>query len=116
MIKRLKSGNYVLAETPQQTKILILDGKAKYAWIHAEEAGDILVSTQKKIKLSSILSAGTYRIYDVENESDFTDLKHIELFVGDGKWQGYLLPTGLPNGKIRRKIIPTFETITKTTH
>jgi hypothetical protein len=35
--------------------------------------------------------------------------------VGKGTWQGYLLPTGLPDDKKKRnRIIPTDEVITKT--
>jgi hypothetical protein len=53
-------------------------------------------------------------MYDVKDESTLTDLVHLELHAGIGIWQGYLLPTGLPAGsKIRNRIIPTKEIITK---
>jgi hypothetical protein len=38
---------------------------------------------------------------------------HLELEVGEGYWQGYLLLSGLPNDDHKRaRIIPTTETIT----
>jgi hypothetical protein len=37
---------------------------------------------------------------------------HLELSIGKGQWQGYLLLTGLPTNKKRRnRIIPTKEVI-----
>lgn len=114
MIKLLKTGKYSLIETFDHTKILTLDDKSSYAWIKAAEIGDILVSTHKKFNPETIISTGSYRLYGVRDESELTDLSHLELFVGDGRWQGYLLPTGLPRGaKKRNKIIPTNEIITR---
>jgi hypothetical protein len=38
---------------------------------------------------------------------------HLELSLGKGVWQGYLLLTGLPTAvKIRRRIVPANEVIT----
>jgi hypothetical protein len=51
-------------------------------------------------------------MYLVKDEPNLSDLTHLELLVGEGVWQGYLLPIGLPNGVKRRKIIPTKEIIT----
>lgn len=115
MITNIRSGKYKLFETFDHTKILELDNK-KYAWINAENIGEILVASHKEFNPSQIIAVGNYRVYDVEKEKDLVDLQHLELFVGDGLWQGYLLPTGLPNGKIRKRIVPTKELITKTTH
>lgn len=116
MIRLLKQGEYSLIETFDRTKILNLDDKIRYAWINAVRIGDILVSTRKKFNPSNIISTGAFRLYDVKDEPDLTDLEHLELFVGKGDWQGYLLPKGLPNGIRRHRIIPTKEVITKTTH
>ncbi|MBP7832212.1 MAG: hypothetical protein KA035_00355 [Candidatus Levybacteria bacterium] len=115
MIRTTKQGRYTVIETYDHTKILSL-GAQSFAWVNAGKIGDILVSTNKKFQSLNILSTGTYRIYDVKNEPELTDLTHLELFVGDGTWQGYLLPKGLPNGVKRHRIIPTKEIITKTTH
>jgi len=114
MIKLLKTGKYSVIETFDHTKILTLDDKARYAWIKADSIGDILVSTRRKFNTSNIVSMGNYRLYEVKGEPEFTDLVHLELFVGDGQWQGYLLPTGLPRSlKKRNRIVSTNEAITK---
>ena len=113
MIKLLDQGEYILIETKGQTKILSL-GKREYAWINPEEIGEILVKTYKKHWVDHILAVGKYRIYGVKDEKKLVDMLHLELFVGNGLWQGYLLPTGLPNTlKKRSRIIPTREIITK---
>lgn len=112
MIKLVKEGKYELFESKSQTKILTLDKKI-YAWINAQGIGEILVYIYKIPPLDCILSAGNYRLYEVKNEPNLTDLLHLELFVGNGIWQGYLLISGLPGrGKKRVRIIPTNEKIT----
>lgn len=117
MIQLIRSGEYVLSETFEHTKMLCLDGKNNFAWINAFELGDILVTSKKKFNPATILAIGRYRLYEVESEPDLADLQHLELFIGEGKWQGYLLPTGLPTLKdIRNRIIATKEVITKSTH
>lgn len=114
MITLAQKGYYKLLETKHQTKILILDDKETFAWVNAVDIGEILVTSHKAHKTDSILSIGTYRVYHVQDEPHLTDLMHLELFVGDGVWQGYLLPTGLPSSTDKRKrIIPTEEIITK---
>jgi hypothetical protein len=114
MIKLLQEGQYKLIETKGQTKILILDEKRTFAWVNAAEIGEILVTSHKSHVTDNILAIGRYRMYSVKNEPDLTDLDHLELHVGGGIWQGYLLPTGLPNEKKKRnRIIPTDEVITK---
>lgn len=114
MIKLVQQGDYTLFETKKQTKVLCLDDKKNYAWINAQGIGEILVASNKKAPTESTLAIGRYRMYDVKDEPKLTDLLHLELLVGDGYWQGYLLPTGLPNkNDTRNRIIPTEETITK---
>ena len=79
-----------------------------------EDIGEILVASHKSHLVDHLLAVGNYRIYDVRDEKNLTDLMHLELFVGEGLWQGYLLPTGFPNEKKKRnRIIPTRELITK---
>ena len=114
MIKLLHSGGYSLIETHKHIKILNL-GKGKvFAWINAAGIGEILVYSHKPHKIDHLLAVGKYRVYEVKDEPKLTDLVHLELLVGDGIWQGYLLPTGLPKVSDKRnRIIPTLEIITK---
>lgn len=114
MIRLLKEGIYRLLETRNDTKILTLDAKETFAWITATGIGEILVTTHQAIPTDTILSLGNYRLYEVKDEPDLTDLRHLELHAGNGTWQGYLLPLGLPTTKEKRhRIIPTDEIITK---
>lgn len=115
MIRLIGQGNFQLYKTKHKTKVLVLDNE-KYAWVDAEKIGEILVPSDTTHGKSSILSLGKFRLYDVRDEAKLTDLVHLELFVGEGVWQGYLLPTGLPKKKNKNRIIPTRETITKATH
>jgi hypothetical protein len=114
MIKKLRSGEYQLLETKQNTKMLVLDGKSAFAWVVAGEIGEILVSAEIPSDVGAVLSAGEYRLYLVKDEPKLVDLEHLELAIGDGHWQGYLLPTGLPSSEDKRnRIIATDEVITK---
>src|SRR3989344_5030033 len=113
MIKLVKQGNYKILETWGETRILNLDDKNNYAWVLAKNIGEILVATKKTFNSLYTLSRGKYRLYQVTEEKNLIAGAHLELYVGEGEWQGYLLPTGLPKGKdIRNKIIPTFQIIT----
>lgn len=113
MITLLEKGDYRLIETKGQAKILIV-GKRVFAWINVKDIGEILISSHKPHIVDHFLAAGKYRIYDVEDEPNMTDLEHLELLAGDGLWQGYLLPTGMPTEQHKRnRIIPTSEIITK---
>ena len=115
MIKLIDNGMYSLIQTHNQTKIIRLGSKT-FAWVVAGKIGEILVATHKKHEVDHILALGNFRMYEVEDEPDLVDLVHLELFVGEGQWQGYLLPTGLPSDdKKRSEIIPTDEIITRTT-
>jgi hypothetical protein len=116
MIKLVRYGQYELYETKHQTKVLALDDDI-FAWVNVDGIGEILVSSKGAHDIECVLCKGTYKIYEVKDEPNFTDLLHLELFVGDGAWQGYLLTSGLPNDeKIRSRVIPTNEIITKSTH
>lgn len=113
MIRVEQRGLYLLIETKNQTKILILDSGETFAWINAGKIGEILVASHKKHKADCVLSTGNYRLYTVEDEPHLSDQLHLELSVGRGVWQGYLLPTGLPTQEDKRnRIIPTGELIT----
>lgn len=117
MIRLLQNGNYQLIETHRHNKILILDDKESLVWIHAGNIGEILVASHTPHHTDHILASGKYRLYEVKEESKFVDLTHLELLVGNGIWQGYLLPTGLPSrSNNRNRIIPTREVITQTVY
>ncbi len=84
-----------------------------YAWIEPSNIGEILVTTHNMHKTDCILSVGEYRLYNVDDQLHLTDLVHLELAVGDNRWQGYLLLTGLPDDKKKRaRIVPTHEIVT----
>lgn len=111
MIKLVREGAYRLIETKGQTKVLTL-GRGTFAWVYAEGIGEILVTSHRAHKEDHVLATGEYRLYEVQDEPNLTDLEHLELSVGGGAWQGYLLLTGLPSEKNKRsRIIPTKEII-----
>jgi len=115
MITVLQRGTYTLFETKQHTNILTLDTNDTYAWIHIHNDGEILVTSYIWHTIDHKLSVGSYRLYKVKDEKGLTDQIHLELSIGQGLWQGYLLPYGLPTDKKKRnKIIPTSELITTT--
>lgn len=114
MIKKIQEGIYKLIETRRYIKILQLDENV-FAWITAKDIGEILVSSHNPHVTDHVLAIGPYIIYNVIKEPKLTDLVHLELFVGNGLWQGYMLPINLPTDKkSRSRIIPTKEIITKT--
>ena len=114
MIKLVQSGIYQLIETKGQIKILTLDKVFIYAWVYAEEIGEILITSHNPHKTDHLLAVGKYRLYEVEEELQLTDTLHLELLVGEGIWQGYLLITGLPDDeKKRSRIIPTHELVSR---
>lgn len=113
MIKLLTKGNYRIVGTRDHKHLLYL-GEQGYHWNYAPRIGELLTFSKHPHRQSSLVAEGRYRIYSVKDEPKLVDLKHLELSVGADKWQGYLLLTGLPtNKKIRGRIIPTDELITK---
>lgn len=115
MIKLLKDGDYSLVETKDHVKILTLDD-AQFAWVAVNGVGEILVTSHNPHKVDHLLAMGKYRLYDVKDEPKLVDQRHLELYAGRKRWQGYLLPTGLPTGgKKRARIIATKEVISAPT-
>jgi hypothetical protein len=118
MVILKEKGAYRLFETKEDIKILSLFDERKekvFAWVYAAGIGEILITSHNPHRIGHILVQGKYRLYDVKNEHNLTDLTHLELLIGEGKWQGYLLPTEFPNDiKKRSRIIATQEMITKT--
>lgn len=61
-------------------------------------------------------STGRYRLYEVRNEKTFEDGVYLELCIRAGKWDCYILPTGLPDESVVEKsLFATNKCITKTT-
>lgn len=113
MIKLVKKGKYKLVGTPDHKIILFLDEQG-YHWGHAKRIGLLLTFSKHAHRLSYLLTQGEYKMYDVKNETQLVDLYHLELSLGRGRRQGYLLLTGLPTSKkIRSRIVPTAELIPK---
>lgn len=96
MICTIKSGSFQFFESPSQAKILVLDRKRPYAWIRSSQGGDILVYSSYRMDSCTLSSSGRYRLYMVTSEAKLSDQVHLELLIGKGRWQGYLLPTGFP--------------------
>jgi hypothetical protein len=114
MITLIETGLYRLIETPHRMKLLSLSRHGKFIMTGIEGIGDILARSKRPHLTRLTLSAGTYRLYRVEDEPRLSDQLHLELEIGSHQWQGYLLPTGLPQGdKLRSRIIPTHETVTE---
>lgn len=111
MIKLLTKGVYELVWTKDEKRVLYLGGQG-YLWSHAKGIGELLTFSKHAHKTSYVLTKGQYKIYAVKKEPKYVDLQHLELSIGDGGWQGFLLLTGLPTKtKIRSKIVPTEEII-----
>lgn len=112
MIGVIMNGRYRLVATQNDTKILYLDDTG-YVWMSVGENWEILETTYKVHQADRILGVGKYVLYEVDDEPYLADLQHLEIEHGTHAWQGYLLPTGLPDIKKRRsRIIPTTELIT----
>lgn len=114
MVRIIGSGTYKLTETKDNQKILSLGKYNNFQWVSTGCEGQIKYVKLDPKQICCLLSTGNYRIYEVKNELGLSNSKHIELHVGRGKWQGYLLPKGLP-AKLQRKrvIVQTNEIITK---
>jgi len=121
MIRLIGNGRYLLIETKNWPKVITLENnfgrKSRYAMTSTNGTREILKADQQPHEAECILAAGKYRLYEVKNEPGIKTCKHLELFIGEGYWQGYLLPAGFPiERKTGKKIIPTKELITKRTH
>ena len=115
MISVLKRGEYKLIDTKNESKILVLDGQETFSWLLTSQEGEIITSSHVAQKDDTLLSVGNYRLYKIDNEPKYTDNLHLELQVGCGYWQGYLLPSGFPKNKDKSsKIISTDELLTAT--
>ncbi|KTB49339.1 hypothetical protein [Dehalogenimonas alkenigignens] len=115
MIQLVNKGLYHLEEMDDASKFLILaldDERRVYIW---ETAGGIKIRLAPKqpVKTLCTLAAGKYRIYRVQDEPGLASQLHLELLVGEGLWQGFLLPEGWPEDLETKPMVPVEETITK---
>lgn len=116
MITTQAKGTYILVGTKDHKTMLYLD-KQGYLRSYAPRIGELLTFSKRKHTTQYTLAMGRYAIYRVKDEPDLVDLDHLELSLGRGMWQGYLLLTGLPTAKkIRSRIVPTNEIITGRTY
>jgi hypothetical protein len=90
MIKLIKQGGYKLVMQSDNDKTLVL-GKQGYHWTLAKGIGEILTFCKSIHKESYTITTGKFKLYQVKNEEKLVDLQHLELSIGDEKWQGYLL-------------------------
>jgi hypothetical protein len=111
MITRIDGGTFELTETGHGTKILVLND-LPYVWIVAPGIGSLLIYTDQPHETSEILSKGHFRLFQVRDEPELSDQLHLELEFSKNQWQGYLLPTGLPDDTdTRKRLIATHQTI-----
>ncbi|MBN1369509.1 MAG: hypothetical protein JW954_04660 [Dehalococcoidaceae bacterium] len=115
MIQLIEKGVYHLKEMGDASKLLTLDiynGKSDYVW---ERDKDIRIRSagQHGGRVFCTLAAGKYRLYQVKDEPGLASQLHLELLVGEGIWQGFLLPEGLPGDLEAKPMIPVEETITR---
>ena len=116
MIKNLQSGAYKLVKNNIGNELLYL-GNKPYIWRTTPTGTCSLEATHRLQTDECILSTGQYRLYSVSDDNIFSNLTHLELLVGSGKWQGYTLPQGLPTmGSGRASFRPTNETITNASY
>jgi len=113
MVKKIKEGKYELFETKSGSRVINLNGHGKYVWLKIENIGEVLAKSEKNYNPDRILAKGYFRLYDILNEPELTDLPHLEVCIGLGQWQGYLLPRGLPGKGGKHRIIPTGEILSK---
>lgn len=115
MITVIKAGNYRFITTVDRLSVLSLDNKRNFFWEEQNEG--IVLVYQSSEKKGHIVQAGKYRLYTVRGEPRLTLGGHLELLVGKGKWESFLLPSGLPTDLIYRKtIIPTNECISRSSN
>ena len=112
MIRVVTKGEYMLLKTCDDRTLLLLEENDPVMWIADSGCADLLEICDKAYSTKCVIVYGNYRLYEVKDESYLTGWEHLELTVGKGRWQGYLLPHGLPSGgKRRREIISTEELI-----
>lgn len=111
MLKMVQRGDYKLFDAKENKKVLLIDDMP-FVWENAVLRKDLSPDSEHD---KTILASGKYRLYEVANEPGFSDMFHLELSVGCGNWQGWLLNNSLPVNKDNHtNTAPTKEIITKT--
>ncbi len=116
MITVMSRGTHWLTSAPV---LLMLrdeqESEKVYRFFLTDGQGKITFITKSEFSFTKDVITGKYRKYEVKNEQSFKNGVYLELSVGMGKWNCYILPTGLPNKNSPEKsILVTKECITKT--
>ena len=91
MIKVVSKGDYILYEDHNKRKILKLgDAKLLY-WTDSK----IIQAMNNSANPKDTLSLGKYRLYKILDEPQLTNNYHLELYVGNKQWRGYLLSSNI---------------------
>lgn len=115
MIKVRRKGFYHIVAEGGGDKYLVLDKKLSFRWMCQDRVEKLEFVNKAIDDKKAIITSGRYRLYDVRDESHLTNLHHFEMLTGKNMWQGYLLPEGLPEKNMKKKLIfPTKELITYT--
>ena len=115
MIRLVASGSYRLSEARDAARFITLNSygdECTYAWEKVNGI-QLRLTEGRPAETNCALAAGKYRIYEVSDEPDLTSQIHLELSIGEGIWQGYLLPEGFPTDRKAKTVIPTEEIITR---
>lgn len=115
MITVLKRGNYWQLKSPDPSLQFLLEMEdSDNAYLIAEIRNNTGIVEFTSARQKEIEFSRKYRLYETCNEKLLTDGLHLEILLKDGCWQGYLLPQGIPDKKLRKKdVIRTSELITK---
>ena len=107
MITVTGRGWYHFVEKP---KLLILDNehesgviKTAYHFNPDQKKAQISLAGINNMRFAEKVVSGRFRMYKTINEARFVDGTHLELCEEAGKWNCYILPTGLPNEKELQK-------------
>lgn len=116
MITVTGRGMYWLMNKPMLLMLDDGDGeKALYRFTLSQGHGLINFIAGNKFDFTKDAVSGRFRMYEIKNERSFKDGIYLELSGGVGKWNCYILPTGLPDQNILEKdILVAQECITKT--
>lgn len=103
-------GRYELFDSTHGHRILVLDGKRFYAWVHGRR-GEIIVHTDSDHQKDHTLQRGKFFLVDFRNDPKFKDMIHLFLQKGD-RFEEIMLPNGLPTeSDAQKKIVRTKDSI-----
>lgn len=110
-----------LLTAKQEDNVLILDKedesgviKTTYRFNPHYKKGEMSFVSTSSIGIDGKILSGRFRMYETTDEAQFADGTHLELCEGEGKWNCYVLPTGLPNEKeLQKEYFSTNKCVTK---